>query len=68
MTAGTLAAALGRCLGRFSEAWGSEFDWTDAHDIQALAQLLSEELDTATDREAHRKVRKMIREWGGEDG
>ena len=67
MTAATLAAALGRCLGRFQEAWGAEFDWRDSHDVQALATLMADELVVVVDREAHRKVMAMIREWGGED-
>ena len=66
MTAGTLAAALGRCLGKFEEAWGSTFDWRDSHDVQALAQLLVEEVGVATDREAARKVRELIRQWGND--
>lgn len=65
MNAGTLAAALGRSFGRFLEAWGNDFDYTDPHDLEALAHLLHQELDVATDREAARKARKLVEEWGG---
>ena len=65
MTAGTLAAALGRALGRFEESWGNRFDHEDPHDLEALAHLLHQELDVATDREAARKARKLVEEWGG---
>ena len=67
MTPGTLAACLGKALARFEESWGSSFDWQDPVDLEALAVLLGDELARVVDREAHRKVMAMIREWGGED-
>ena len=65
MSPGTLAAALGRAFGRFEESWGNRFDHEDPHDLEALAHLLLQELGVGLDKEAARKARKLVEEWGG---